>query len=145
MNRAVSVAFLALVSLTACTDQDNQTDEQALASRMVELSVHVTDGEVRARLARHDEIVENQSVNCLRVRPGTTISVNGIAGSLDEVGGFYWSDNGCTSPSLSVPLDGAPTIIDVRIDDGSATLSAMLVKNADGEYVVTSCSAFECS
>jgi hypothetical protein len=145
MTKRMILAMLVTATIGGCTERD----EQSLADGGLEVSVaagyndaHVVSVYV-SRFEGTRSLVADTST-CVTLRDSTTLTANGSAGTLVELGGLEFSADSCTAAKLEVWFDQIPATIDFALDDGSARLELTIAKDSKQAFQVTRCDFDEC-
>lgn len=114
-------------------------------------TAHASDGSIGLELTRlagnppHDAA---KPTDCVQLSSSTTYTVNGMRGSVVNLGSFQGSSLGatgyCVSPEFSITLDPLPADLDIALADGTATLHIQASADATGHYPVTRCDFAQC-
>jgi hypothetical protein len=136
------VALALLLGFTGCLSGSSND----LASTPVAVDVTPAAGQLAVRVAGLNEIVNGvaSTAHCLTLSDATTITANGIAGTLVAVGGLPFDADSCDDARFTVALSSLPDVIDIAIDDGTARLAVQLVRSG-AVYGVAHCDAATCT
>ena len=124
------------------------SSSQDLASTPVTIDVWPASpvpDQITVELQRVNAVTNNVADNCLTVSDSTTITVNGLPGTLVDAGGLPFDADTCTDATFKVVLSPLPSVLDVVIDDGTARLEVRLVRDAFAKYQVATCDAAACA
>ena len=142
MNKLIGATLLVLFS--GCS-----IDTRDLASTLVAVDVWIarpTTNDITVDLSTiGDPTQTDTTTNCLTLRDSTTITGNGVPGTLVSAGGLPFDADRCTDAELTLALALLPDVLDIVVDDGSKKLEIKLVRDWFRNYQVTHCDAASCS
>jgi len=140
MTKLVALALLA--ASTGCLSSTSAD----LASTPVAVDVAPGAGLLVVHVGGLNEIVNGvaDTAHCLTLSDATTITANGIAGTLVTAGGLPFDADRCEDARFVVQLASLPSVVDIEIDDGTARLAIELVRDG-AAYDVAHCDAATCT
>ena len=139
MNKSLLLAML--LAFTGCTMS------QDLASERVNVDVRMAADQITVNVSSVNDLKGNvaDTSHCLTLSDSTTITANGLPGTLVNVGGLPFDADSCEAAELTVAFATLPEVIDIVLDDGTAKLEIKLVRDSFKKFQVTKCGAASCT